>query len=153
SPLSKPHVRFSREQTLVAPAGQARCFLFANGRAAVRAVNRIVSGENFWRRRDVGDQISERLWPTVPVAPRSRALRQRDAMLGYVKPRGAGECLAWKADIVDTNRNPWFRGGSFWVKVLRPKRPYPAFVNCCIRLFGTAGWTRTTDLLVHSQAL
>jgi hypothetical protein len=35
SPLSKPDVRFSREQTLVVPAGQAHCFLFANGRAAV----------------------------------------------------------------------------------------------------------------------
>src|SRR5262249_17153888 len=31
SPLSKPHVRFSREQTLVAPAGQAPSSLFANG--------------------------------------------------------------------------------------------------------------------------
>jgi len=47
SPLSKLHVRFSREQTLVAPAGQARCFLFANGRGSAKPVNRIVSGVTF----------------------------------------------------------------------------------------------------------
>src|SRR5262245_2503886 len=58
SPLSKPDVRFSREQT-VAPAGQAHCFLFANGRTArgkCEGVNRIVSGEIFGGGVVWGDQ-------------------------------------------------------------------------------------------------
>ena len=61
SPLSKPHVRFSREQTSVAPR-QARYFLFANGRAMPRPARRqpnCFGGKNIFRRCWWATRISE----------------------------------------------------------------------------------------------
>jgi len=59
SPLSKPYVRFSREQSLVAPLAKLVAFysqMAERRRGQREAVNRIVSGENFWGGVAWGDQ-------------------------------------------------------------------------------------------------
>src|SRR5262249_37721254 len=51
------------ESDLVAPHGQARCFLSQMAERKCEAVNRIVSGRNFWGCHCPGDQISESRGP------------------------------------------------------------------------------------------
>src|SRR6516165_8686915 len=69
--------RFSREQTLVAPAGPARAFY---SQMDERQCEAVFSGENFGRRRCVSDQISESCVAQGVGRPRLAAADNRHAV-------------------------------------------------------------------------
>src|SRR5262245_66551955 len=65
SPLSKPHVRFSREQTLVAPAKLVAFYSQMDERRAgcAKPSTELFRGRIFWGGGVWGDQVSESCGP------------------------------------------------------------------------------------------
>ena len=73
SPNAKSALKAACPLLAGADIGRTRWPSYFYSRMAERqceAVNRIVAGENFWRRRCVGDQISESCGPEGGVRPR-----------------------------------------------------------------------------------